>query len=135
MHREDSPDARIDEALRKRALGYETVEEREIVEEDDNGKRKTKTERIRKMVPPDLEAIKLMRAYRAQDEEGVITVVTQAPRPGASQGVRKKRASPGKKTGGAKKTDEPKETGGAKKTGEPKEPGEPKGRSEPGDAQ
>lgn len=89
--RKDGP--RLEEALRRKAFGYEAVEVKEIEEEDDSGKRKMKKERTVKSVPPDLEAMRMLMAL----EEGggpTITVVSAAPRP---QGAAKAKKPAAKK--------------------------------------
>lgn len=63
-----------------RALGFRLVEEKEIVEEDDSGKRRVKTERTVKEIAPDLEALKLLTAMEERDGPG-ITIVSCVPRP------------------------------------------------------
>ena len=103
---------KFEEALRRKALGYEVTEMKEIVEEDDTGKRKVKKERTTKTVPPDLEAMKLWREYEARAEGGGgVTLVSVVPRPpsggkeeNAPQKTSNRKAEAGvrAKTGGAR---------------------------------
>jgi transposase-like protein len=51
------PDRQVENALYKRAVGYEYEEQETWIEIDDNGKEKKKVRKIMKHVPPDVAAI------------------------------------------------------------------------------
>lgn len=90
---------RFAEALRRKALGYEVVEIKEIVEEDDSGKRKMKREKTTRVVPPDLEAMKMWKAFETGEghKEG-ITLVTAVPRPPVQVGPERSEKQPDART-------------------------------------
>lgn len=79
------------QVLRRKAEGYELEEIKEITEEsgEDGGKRKV--ERVRRQVPPDLEAARLLLRLEQGGEQAGITVISHVPRPA--------RARTGKKDG------------------------------------
>ena len=61
-------DIEIDNALKKRALGYDTYEVTEEYVENDNGEvRMTKRKVVSKNVPPDVTAVKLLVESKVAD--------------------------------------------------------------------
>ena len=63
-------DSRVENAVLKSALGFEYEEIKTVIEEDQNGKKRTKLERVKRYMPPNASAQAFWLKNRKKDEWG-----------------------------------------------------------------